>query len=197
MKKLLFTLMAFAWCLSINAQNDSFDLGRVKKINGIEAYIMCEPLRDYETIVDIGTGFKAESVITGGLVNKSISGRIEQFIKRAKKENSNIDAVVYSSGKRIVGVKFKDKATEKTKGIARVSKIKGHFVFVMCEPLTSYDILTTKGGGIKWKSYVSGGLVNNSIDEDVEKIANKLDSVNGVDAFLFDGSKEGAAIAFK
>ena len=194
MKKVLLTVAVFFVCLFSFAQND---LARVKKVNGVEVYIMCEPLREYETVVDVGTGLKAESLITGGLVNKSISGRVEQYINRAKKENAAIDAIVYTSGKRVVGVKFKGTATEQNKGIGRASKMKGSPVFVMCEPLTAYQVLQSKGGGIKWKSAFTGGLVNNSIEEDVEKIVNKLDGVKGVEAFYFDGTKEGEAIGFK
>lgn len=193
--KQLTTFIALLICNNVFSQE--YDLARVKKVNGVEVYVMCEPLREYEVLVDVGTGAKAESIITGGLVNKSISGRISQFVNRVKKENENIDAVVYSSGKRIVGVKFKDSAVVDTKGIGRASKMKGMCVFVMCEPLENYEVLKSKGGGIKWKSALTAGLANNSIEEDVEKIVNKLDGVKGVEAFLFDGSKEGTAISFK
>jgi len=196
MKKLSVIFILFCSITLLNAQTEDKTLARVKKVNGVEAYVMCEPLRDYDVIVDVNTGVKAESVLTGGIVNKSISGRISQFINRAAKENANIDAVVYASGKRIVGIKFKDEGTVETKGIGRVSKMKGMPVFVMCEPLIEYTVLKSKGGGIKWKSAMTGGIVNNSIEEDVEKIVNKLDGVRNVQAFLFDGTKEGEAIMF-
>jgi hypothetical protein len=195
MKRIFFIAATFYFSTLSFGQNN-YDLGRVKKVNGVEAYVMCEPLREYEVLVDVGTGAKAESIITGGLVNKNISSRIEQFIKRVKKENESIEAIVYTSGKRVVGVKFKDSATLENKGIARASKMKGRLLFVLCEPLNNYDVLKSKGGGIKWKSAITGGIVNNSIEEDVEKIVNKLDNVKGVDAFYFDGTKEGDAIGF-
>jgi len=197
MKQILLSIFATSLSFAAIAQSISKDLARVKKFNGIEVYVMCEPVRDYESLVDIGTGLKAESIITGGLVNKSISGRIEQFINKAKKENSNIDAIIYTSGKRVVGVKFKDEPTEQTKGIGRASKMKGHYLYVMCEPLNDYEVLKSKGGGIKWKSAFTGGLVNNSIEEDIEKIVNKLDDVKGIEGFYFDGTKSGEAIMFK
>ena len=200
MKKVILVLMAAATLQTVcDAQNKApeTDLARVKKINGIEVYVMNEPLRKYETLVDVGTGLKAESVLTGGLINKTISGRVEQYINRAKKENANIDAIVYSSGKRVIGVKFKDAGTNDTEGIARVTKMKGAPVFVLCEPLNSYFVLKSKGGGIKWKSAFSAGLLNNSIEEDVEKIVDKLDGVRGATGFYFDGTKEGEAIGFK
>jgi len=173
------------------------DLGRVKKVNGVEAYIMCEPLRKYKVVVDVNTGLKGESLVTGGLVNKSIGGRVEQFVRRAKKENENIDAIVYTTGKHIVGVKFTDDGTDQTIGVGRVSKMKGYPVFVLCEPLTSYEALESKGGGVKWKSALTAGVINNSIEEDVEKIVNKLQEIKGVEGFYFDGTKRGEAIRFK
>lgn len=198
MKRIVLLVLAFGWLTDGIAQKEDADLlGRVRKINGVEAYIMCEPLRAYETVVDVNTGAKAESLLTGGLVNKSIAGRAEQFIKRIKKENENIDAVVYSSGKRIIGIKFTDAGSEKTKGIGKVSKISGLPTFVMCEPIRGYETLKSEGGGVKWKSLVTAGIANNSIEEDVQKIVKKLDGVKGVEACYFDGTKEGEAIRFK
>lgn len=195
MKKIILLVLIFT--TTVYSQNNKTELGRVKKMNGLETYIMCEPLRKYEIVVDVNTGIKAESLLTGGLINKSISSRVEQFIKRVKKENENVDAIVYTSGKRIIGVKFIDAATTKNTGIGKVTKMKGLPVFVMCEPIKNYDVLRSEGGGVKWKSAVTAGLVNNSIEEDVEKIVNKLDGVKNVEAFLFDGTKEGQAIGFK
>lgn len=186
-----------AQSLRSDSQSQGEYLARVKKVNGLEVYIMSEPLTDYETVVDVNTGLKAESLLTAGLINKSISGIVEQFVKRVKKENANVDAVVYSSGRRIVGIKFTSNAIAKDKGIARVSKMKGMPVFVLCEPVNEYDVLQSKGGGIKWKSAITAGVINNSVEEDVEKIVNKLVGVRGVEGFYFDGTKEGEAIRFK
>lgn len=195
MKSALLLLIAFHF--SMVAQPTEKDLARVKKVNGLEVYVMNEPLQAYDVVVDVTTGLKAESVLTGGLVNKSISGRISQFVNRVKKENPNVDAVIYASGKRIIGVKFKGEILESNKGLARVNKMQGMPVFVMCEPVNTYIMLKSKGGGIKWKSAVTAGLINNSIEDDVEKIVKKLDNVKNIEAFYFDGTKEGDAIAFK
>lgn len=172
------------------------NIARVKRVNGIEAYILCEPLRPYEVVVDAGTGLKAESLLTGGLINKSISGRVEQFVRNIMKQNAKVDAVIYSAGKRIVGVIFTDEGKSTDEGLARVSKIMGYPVFVMNEPVVDYAVLNNKSGGIKWKSLVTAGVVNNSIEEDVQAMVKKMQN-RAADGMLFEGGKEGMTIMFK
>lgn len=196
MKSICFTLTILLFSITTFAQSENDMLARVRKINGVEAYILCEPLREYNVVVDAGTGLKAESLLTGGLINKSISDRVEQFIRKVTKENANVDAVIYSAGKRIVGVSFNGKSSSKNKGIARVTKVGGYPVFVMNEPLSNYTIVNSKGGGIKWKSLLTAGIVNNSIEDDVQVMVKKLQN-RAADAMLFDGGKGASAIMFK
>lgn len=196
MKKLLSACLLA--CITLTAfapAKEEKEMARVRKVNGVEAYILCEPVRSYEVIVDAGTGVKAESLLTGGLINKSISGRVEQFVRNIMKQNAKIDAVVYSSGKRIAGIKFTDD-DKKNSGLGRVSKVMGYPVYVMCEPLSDYEVINNKGGGIKWKSLVTAGIVNNSIEEDVQQIVKKLQS-RAADGILIDGGSTGSAIMFE
>lgn len=195
MRKLFAACLLLCTVLTSFAQDDK-SLARVRKVNGVEAYILCEPLRPYEVVVDAGTGLKAESLLTGGLINKSISGKVEQFVRNIMKRNGKIDAVIYSTGKRMVGIVFKDNADKSTSGLGRVSKVMGYPVFVMSEPVTDYNVASNRNGGIKWKSLVTGGLVNNSIEEDVEALVKKMQN-RSADAMLFDGSKDGMTIMFK
>lgn len=195
-KLLLLCLLANLFTQLAAQQGTDKNLARVKKVNGIEAYILCEPLRPYEVVVDAGTGLKAESLLTGGLVNKSIAGRVEQFVRNIMKQNAKVDAVIYSAGKRIVGVIFTDDGNNKDAGIARVSKMMGYPVFVMNEPLVDYSVLNNRSGGVKWKSLVTAGVVNNSIEEDVQEMVKKLQN-RAADAMLFEGGKEGMTIMFK
>lgn len=193
----IFTLCLLACVVMTSyapAPEEEKNLARVRRVNGVEAYILCEPVRAYEVVVDAGTGLKAESLLTGGLVNKSISARVEQFVRNIMKQNAKVDGVVYSAGKRIVGIKFTDE-DKKNAGIGRVSRVMGYPVFVMNEPLTSYEVITNKGGGIKWKSLVTGGIVNNSIEEDVQVMVKKMQN-RAADAMLFDGGKDVSAITF-
>ncbi|MEJ8801154.1 hypothetical protein [Pontibacter sp. H249] len=195
MKKILFAIICALFAITSYAQ-DRGNLAKVRKINGVEAYILCEPLREYEVIVDAGSGLKAESLLTGGVVNKTISDRVEQFIRKVTKENARVDAVIYSAGKRIVGVQFTDEGTPETKGFATVSKVMGYPVFVMNEPIINYNALGSKTGGIKVKSLVTGGLMNNSIEEDVQQMVKKTQN-RAADAILFEGGRDATAIQFK
>lgn len=196
MKTLSLAIIAMIMAVTTFAQNSNELLARVNRIDGVEAYILCEPVRDYTTLVDAGTGLKSESLLTGGIVNKSIADRVEQFIRKITKENARVDAVIYSAGRRIVGVQFTDKATPENKEIARVSKVGGYPVFVMDEPLENYSVINSKGGGIKWKSLFTAGIVNNSIEDDVEQMVKKLQS-RAADAMLFDGGRSASSIMFK
>lgn len=187
-------LFAFA---NLNAQTtQDRNLARVRKVNGVEAYVFCEPLRPYQVVVDAGTGLKAESLLTAGLINKTISGRVEQFVQNVLKQNPKIDGVIYSTGKHIAGIVFTDQGSTATSGIGRVTKVQGFPVFVMNEPLENYQVISSKSGGIKWKSLVTAGVVNNSIEEDVEQMVKKVQS-RGADAILIDGGRDASAIMYK
>lgn len=195
----IFILFAVAFLINSGFKSDEEKgLARVSKIQGIEVYVLSEPLRDYEVISDVGTGLSTTSAVTGGLVNESIADKISTFVRKAMKQNSRIDAVVYSSGKRIVGIRFKDTSTSTTKGIGRVKKIGGMDAFVMSEPLQDYEILTSKSGGIKWKSALTGGLINNSIEDDLEKMAKKVSSTGtSVDGMIYSSGKSASGFRYR
>lgn len=170
----------------------------MNKLQGIEIYMLSEPVRDYEVISDVSNGINTTSAITGGMVNESIADKASNFVRRAMKENSRIDAVIYSSGKRVVGIRFKDAGTPSTKGIARVKKINGFDTYVLSEPLQDYEVLTSKGGGIKWKSYITGGLINNSIEEDIERMVKKIQG-NGtsIDGIIYSAGKSASGFRYR
>jgi hypothetical protein len=204
------TMYSIAVCmllnLSLSFAQDAKGLAKVTKIQGIESYFLCEPLREYEVVFDEKTGLKATSLITGGLVNESISEKANQFVKRvakeAEKENIKIDAVIYSGGKKIVAIKFTEAASAKNKGIARVKKINGVNVYVLCEPSKDYEVVNKKGGGLKMKSALTAGLVNNSIEEDVEQLVNRVkkdadSDGKEIDGVVYSSGKSAIGVKFK
>jgi len=199
MKKISTLLIAAALVLSLGFKaKDEEGLARVNKVQGIEVYILSEPVRDYEVISDVSTGISTTSAVTGGLVNETIADKVSNFVRKAMKQNSRIDAVVYSSGKRIVGIRFKDTPKSDTKGIARVKKINGMDAFVLAEPLQDYEVLTSKSGGIKWKSAITGGLINNSIEEDLERMAKKVGGTGtSVDGVIYSSGKTASGFRYR
>ena len=66
----------------------------------------------------------------------------------------------------------------------------------MNEPLSNYTVVNSKNGGIKWKSLLTAGIVNNSIEDDVQAMVKKLQN-RASDAMMFDGGKDGSAIMFR
>ncbi|WP_255069017.1 hypothetical protein [Lacihabitans sp. LS3-19] len=204
MKKTILTLVMMAfWSLSFSQSKKG--LARVNKIDGIEVYFMNEPLNDYDVVFDVGTGLKASSLLTGGLVNEGVSEKAGQFvrkaIKEAKDEKYEFDAIIYSSGKKIVAVKFK-KPKADLKMLARVQKIEGVEIYILSDPLLDYEVLNSKKGGFKMKSALTGGLVNNSIEEDVSQFVKKLvkdaeKDKEEIDGIVYGAGKTAGGIKFK
>lgn len=197
MKKLLLLLFSVAIYQVGSAQTDLNSIARVNKVDGKEAYFMSEPLRDYEVVFDVGTGLKASSVVTGGLINEGVSDKASQFVKKAMKENPNFDAILYSNGKRVVAIRFTGEATAETKGLARVQKVNGVEVYILAEPLRDYEVLNSKGGGLKLKSAVTGGVVNNSIEEDVADFVKRLQRDDAsIQAVIYSTGKAAIGVKF-
>ena len=172
-------------------------------MNGIEVYILSEPVREYEVVIGQGNSIQWSSLVSGGLVNDNIATKISRFVKgvqnQATQQNITFDAIIYSNGKSVSAVKFIDNKTEENDRIAEVQKVNGMPVYIMSEPLKKYSVESDKGGGVKWKSLVTGGLVNNSIEEDLQKYLNKFekDFKRGkIDALLYTRGKTCDGIKF-
>lgn len=181
-------------------------IARVDKIQGIETYVMCEPLREYETVFDVSSGAKASSLLTGGVVNEGVADKTTQFVNRAikqgKKESKEFDAVLVSGSKTAVAIKFKEAASEQNKGLARVKRMDGYDIYVLNEPLSDYETVVDASGGVKAKSYLTGGLVNNSIEEDVAQFVKRIrkeaeEAKKPIEAVIYSGGKSAIGVKFK
>ncbi|RAK00423.1 hypothetical protein LX87_02125 [Larkinella arboricola] len=191
---------AFLSVTSVLAQNPA----RVEKIQGVETYIMCEPLQAYETVFEVATGAKAASLLTGGVVNEGVSDKVSQFVRRATKDakskNQEFDAVVISGSKTAIAIKYKDNAS-RDKGLAKVRKIDGLAVYVMNEPVKDYKTVVDASGGVKAKSYFTSGLVNNSIEEDMEQFVRRVkkeaeEAKKPIDAVVYSSGKRAIGVKF-
>lgn len=195
-------ILLFLSVIKLSAQERN--MAEVYIVNGVEAYILNEPVRPYEIVYGKGVSINWSSYLTGGLVNNSISTKIGKFIngvvKKAEKEGKSIDAIIYTSGKNVTAIKFTDEATKKTKQKAKIHRLNGIPIFVMCEPYKDFRVVTSQKGGIKWKSAFTGGIVNNSIEEDLMKFAKKYKKVyanKSVDALYYTSGKSCDGIVFE
>ena len=188
------------------AQTETKGMARVSKMQGVEMYAMCEPVRPYEVLFSMNTGVKAGSVFSGGLVNEGVSDKLSQFVKRvmkeAEKKNQQVDAILYTSGKDAAAIKFKTESTAETKGLAKAAKLNGYEVYVMSEPVRDYETVVDVSTGAKAKSYITGGLVNNSIEEDISQYVKRADrdakeENKKIDAVVYTGGKRAIGVKFK
>lgn len=191
-----------AFGLSFTIQDDKRGIAKVTRINGKEVYFMNEPLCPYDIVFDVGTSAKFASLLTAGLVNEGVSDKASQFVKKAMKEAEDekydFDAIVYSSGKRVIAIKFKEVSNQ----LAKVQKVEGVEIFILSEPLLSYDVAGSKRSGLKLKSLLTVGLVNNSVEQDVAEFVNKLlkdaeQDNEKIDAVLYGAGKSAISIKFK
>lgn len=107
MKKGLLTiivlaLVAMSFTLTMTDEEKK-GLGKVQKIEGIEIYVMSEPLREYEIVEDV-------SVYDAGISQQYVDDWMMKYVKKAKKlieDGKTVDAIVYTNGKKASAVKFK------------------------------------------------------------------------------------------
>jgi hypothetical protein len=176
---------------------------KVHNVNGIEVYILAEPVREYEIINTAKNSIKWGSSLTGGLINESISTKVSKFVKKLLKDYTKqgvkFDAILYTSGKNMTAIKFTEAATKENKGIATIQKLNGIPFYVMSEPVQEYKYVGTIGKGIKWKSLVTAGLLNNSIEQDLVKFAKKVENkfrkgkISGV---IYSNGKKAISVLF-
>jgi len=202
MKKLVILFALFLTTFNTFSQRKYF--AEVYIVNGVEAYILNEPVRPYEIVYGKGQSINWGSYLTAGLINKGISAKVGKFIKgivkRATKDGKTIDAVIYTSGKNVTAIKFTDKPTSDTKLKAKVHRLNGIPTYVMCEPYKNFRVAKSKRGGIKWKSFLTAGLINNSIEQDLMKFAKKykkMYSKHQIDALYYTSGKSCDAIVFE
>ncbi|MDT8415041.1 MAG: hypothetical protein RQ735_06650 [Flavobacteriaceae bacterium] len=200
MKKLILISVLFLGLISNGQEN----YAQVQKVNGIEVYILAKPLRAYEVVMDKNNSVQWSSFVTGGLINESIATKVTKFVKgtkeKAEKEGIDFDAIVYTDGKDIIAVKFTEAITPENNRMAVVQKIDGMAVYVMNEPVADYKVVTDKGPGMKWKSFLTGGIVNNSIEQDMEKYCKRLKDLfdaGEIQAVIYTSGKTASGITLQ
>lgn len=198
-KNLIFTACLFVTSM-LSAQG--IDTMRVYSVMGVDAYILSEPLREYKVVLDGRNGIQWTSLLTAGLINESVSEKANQMAKgvtkTARKYGIEIDAVLYTGGKDIVGIKYTDEKNPATDGLARPYKVNGVNVYVLGEPIRKYQVMETMKGGLKMKSLMTAGLLNNSIEKDIEgfvkRIQKKTRKIGGTDAVIYSSGKSATGV---
>lgn len=199
MKNLLFGLLVLM-SFSAIAQLKS----KVQEVEGVEVYLLATPVRAFDTLDISGKAFQWKSAITGGGLNESIEQKVVYLVRNLTKkleENSvEFDAIIYQGGKTMTAIKFTEPKTAKNDRIAEVQSLEGIPFFVMSEPVLDYEVTKTISGGLKWKSALSNGLVNNSIAQDLLKYAKNMKSKfkkKQISAIRYVEGKKAEAILFK
>lgn len=181
-------------------------LAEVSNIGGYPAFFLCDPVLSYKVVATKGAGINWTSAWTGGIINPSIADKAAKMVKRlaedCKDEKIEFDAVIYSSGKEVSAIKFNNPEEAKLK-LAKPKKIAGLYVFMFSEPHeVKFKSASESGGGIKWKSLLTGGLINNSIEEDFAKMVRKVaeeatDKQLKVDGVIYNSGKSVDGIIFE
>lgn len=76
MKETLSLIFMFFILLS-NAQ----ETAKVSKINGVEVYILSEPVRKYDVVMGQGNSIQWTSLVSGGLINDNIATKVTKFVR--------------------------------------------------------------------------------------------------------------------
>lgn len=82
-------------------------LARVNKIQGKETYIMCEPLRDYDTVDKVNSTLDQVLGVDPTIQNM-VNSMVEKAVNKEQKGKvGNFDAIITSDGDVSILVKFK------------------------------------------------------------------------------------------
>jgi len=200
MKNRIFFLIAIILCISnCFSQHKS----KVKLVNGVEVYILAEPLREYEILDGTSKSVQFGSYLAKGIINASISTRIYKYVKKIKKEfykkGETLDAVMYVGGKSMHAIRFISPPTNENNRIGVIKEVKGIPFFVMSMPVDDYKVVSKIGNGLKLKSFATMGIVNNSIEADLKGFASKVQNKfrkEKISAIIYSEGKKASAIKF-
>lgn len=99
------TARAVKFTVPATAENEG--IARVDKFQNLDVYVLSEPMTSYAVTASRWGGVKLIPFLTYGWINNSIERDTRTFVKRLTKEEQDLSGVVYSAGKRAVGVKYR------------------------------------------------------------------------------------------
>jgi len=201
MKITVFTASLLFLSLTIYAQQ-SETLARVQKIGDKEVYILNEPLRDYEYVANVRTGVKWISLLTRGIVNEHVNDKTNQFVRRTtrklEKSGQSYDAIIYRGGKRVEAVRFTEERNDENAGLASIQPRNGIATFILAEPVEDYTVVDDIGNGVKLIPFITYGIVNNSIERDIQSLTRRASNRElGDVALIYQTGRRADLITFE
>lgn len=185
--------------------NDGVGIARVHKINGIDVYCMNTPLVKYSIVFSAGdllSDADIKSIFFGGLARAATDDKMDKLVnaayRKSKKEGKHFDALMYTGGNRPIAIKYEE-SNVVASPLAKVGKINGVELYAFCEPeKENYSIISeakSKSGGLT--SLATAGIVNSSIESDLEKLIDRLDSKKKkIHAVIYTTGKRGVGVTF-
>ena len=161
--------------------NDGIGIAEVQQINGIDVYVLCKPLLEYE-IVGYAGDFLSDVQLKNIFSNRgSIRSRTFQLVEEAynasKSQDELIHGLIYSDGGSVVLIRYINKEKiEEGKKIAKVDLINGKELYILSKPLKPYKLLKTKTmvtGTLT--SFVTLGLIKSAIRDDLQRFIESYD----------------------
>jgi hypothetical protein len=187
-------------------ENEGQYIGKIQKLNGVDVYCLNTPLIKYSVVYNAGdfiSNLSAKTIVTGGLAKDDVKDKMAKLIKaaqkKAEKEGKSIDAVIYSGGKSITAIKYEVSEISSVM-YAQISKINGVLIYAFCQPKnTNYEVIKkakAKSGGLTTMG--SYGLVNSTIEDDLMKLAKRLDGTKKrkIDGIIYSTGKDGVGFKF-
>jgi len=148
MKKIVFFLLISLLTFNLlKSQEENKGLSTVNKIKFKEVYVYSEPIRSYEIVGEVYSMASQLLTVTSQVIEDipNMKSMIDNLVslcitKEQKGKVKNFDGIITYDGYIAYLIKFKDENTEKS-GLGRVKKLYNKDIYVMCEPLVSYEII--------------------------------------------------------
>lgn len=188
--KRVFFLLLISSIISIAFTNDTkdFSLARVKTVSGKLVFYNNEPIEKYETVFSFeNVIINYETISTQKVMDESVQNAMKES---GLQDGKSFDAIITrSNSKRDLAIKFA--SSKKDNSIARISPVNGKYIFIECDPLSEYDVVSN----IK----VSPGA---NRQKTIDKILNKAfkeeeKESKSFDGILFGSTTYNSSIKFK
>jgi hypothetical protein len=188
MKNLIITVF-FSTILLVAFNYDKTDksLARVKTVSGKLVFYENEPVEKYEVVFSFENLMpNYERITTQKVMDFSVQNAFKESGLQGGKQFDGI--ITRPKTKRDLAVKFLDKS--KDNSIARVFRVNGKFVFIECEPINEFNIVSNIK--VKFQS-----TRQQTIDEILKKAFKEERKGKEFDGILFGSTTYDNSIKFK